>query len=419
MFHNVKSQLHSINRLMQTYAVFYILSTCVLTAFFVITGILFTLQNTAMAKESRIKNVYEGKRFYTIVDNFYDADAFYEFRQHSKNINRLGEFYNGLVESSKLEFISIFNQPINIKQYKGDAGFLYNSQEFRNEKILDTSNVKAIQLNSAAFELYQLSAAQGLSIDWHAVDYQKGVLPVLLGADYNGVYAVGSTFKGNFYGRTMTFEVVGLLEPNTFVYYKGNPEFYLDKYIVMPYPELCKSVDAMDFHFEGILYFAMINGDAATTLGEKSFLREIKNIADSTEFTDFSVVGIPILSMRYAEMISVIKENQRLLSATMLLVGILVAFIQCQVGNLILARRLDVYQAYWLIGDGTYRFIYLRDISLPYIIAYGLSVIIIGLCFQYFSFLSTLFPFTISGGLLAFVYFINKPGLLDSVQGRI
>jgi hypothetical protein len=415
MFNIVINQFYGVRRLFKANAIFYVLSVCVLTAFLVIMGILFILQSATVTRESHIKSVYEGKQLYHIVDNFYDADAFYEYKLHPENINCLGRFYNMLVSSPNLKFISTFNQAIPIQKFRGDGKFSYNSQAFMNEHKDVPINVKAMQLNTASFELYQLRVARGASFDWREVDYSKDTLPILLGSDYDGVYDIGDTFVGNYYGRDMTFKVIGILEPNTFIYYKGDPEFYLDTYFVVPYPKFCAPVESTDFHFEGILYFAMVNGDIMTTLDEKLLLSEVKNIANTTGFVDFSIIGISDFAWKYDTMVSVIKENQRLLFVTMLLVGVLVTFVQYGMGRLILARRLNVYKTYWLIGNSNYRLVYFRDISVPYIVAFLFSVIIIRLCFHNISLLSILFILGISVSILGLVYAICRRSLRDDM----
>lgn len=421
MFDIILIQISSIKRLMKANAIYYILSTLVMTAFLVILGIMVILRSATEMRESQINNVYKDKKLYSLIDSFYDADEFYEFRQHSENVNLLGEFYNTLVQSSNVEFISMFTQPINIEQFQGDEQFFYNSQEFRNENSTtsDHVNVKSIQLNSTAYQLFQLNVERGNDFDWSKVDYSKDTLPVLIGSDYNGVYDIGSRFIGNYYGRNIIFEVIGILESDTFLYYKGDPEFYLDKYIIIPYQEYCTPVVTTDFTFEGILYFAMINGDIITTLDEKIFLKEIKYIANTTGFADFSIVGIPEFTMMYNTMISVINENQSLLLLTMVLLGILITFIQYGMGRLILARRLNVYQTHFLIGDKNYRYIYLKDIMVPYMVALVTSVFITTMCFQNFSLKSTFFIFVMSFSLLALVYYISKPSYMKSMMKSI
>lgn len=421
MFEMVISQYFNKKRLFKVNSLFYIISWSVLTGFLVIMGILFQLQTATVTKESSIKNIYEGKRLYTIIDNYYDADAFYEFRQLSDNINRLGEFYNALVTSTNMEFISIFNQPIYLEQFKGDEQFLYNSQEFRDEYKLGTTNanVKAIQLNPSAFEFYKLKVSYGRTFNWNEVNYNGDKLPVLLGSEYKGVYNIGETLSGNYYGREMTFEVIGILEPNTFVYYKGDSEFYLDQYLIVPYPELLAPVNKSDFKFEGILYFAMINGDIITTIDKNRFLKEIKYISDSTGFAEFSVVGISDFTLKYDTMISVIKGNRSLILVMMVLVSILVTFIQYGMGNQILLRRLDVYKTFWLVGINNYRLVFFKDISIPYILAFISTVIIIKLCFQHISLLVILFILAVSFSILCLVYFICRRILKNHVMKHL
>ncbi|MBS4535523.1 hypothetical protein GOQ29_07795 [Clostridium sp. D2Q-14] len=95
--------------------------------------------------------------------------------------------------------------------------------------------------------------------------------------------------------------------------------------------------------------------------------------------------------MRYGEIVSVINENKNLLYISMILLLILVVFIQHGIARIILTRRIDVYKTYRLIGYYSDRKIYMRDIGIPYPLAFIFANIILIVCLQKVSFSALLF----------------------------
>lgn len=352
---------------------FYLLSVIILSAFLVIVGIFTYLQIGIHTTTKQIQAVYQGKKLYTLIDSLQDADAFSKYRENGTNINRVGQFYNALSSSSDFRFISTFNQPIPIRNFRGGDKFLYSE---------NNPGVKCFQLNQNSFNFYNLKILNGIDFSWDKVDYKTNKIPVLLGSDYREVYNIGDSLFGNYYSKNYEFVVKGFLAPNSFVYYKGNPEFYLDQYIIIPYPPKCYSVDPSAFLFEGILYFAMINGDISSDVSENNLVNKLDRIADETGFNQFEIIGLPAFSHRYSEMVSVISNNQLLLSFSIFCILVLVIFIQHGIARILLTRRKDVYKMYWLTGNSTHNLIYIRDVSIPYVFAFILANYFIATCIK-------------------------------------
>lgn len=351
------------------------LSIIVITSFLVILGIIFSLISSTNVKSNDFKKLSLGKNRYTIVDNFYDANKFYEFRQSSKNINILGGFYNELIDSHNFELLSIFDQPLELENFKGNNKFYYNTSEFLDNNKVKNIAIKSIQINNIAFNYHDLKTQEGHSFDWNKVSYDKDTLPILIGSDYVGTYEIGDIIKGNYYNEEKKLKIIGILEKNSSIYYANDPEFYLDEYIIVPYPKKLWLVNNKDYIFESILYFALINSDIVTSLNENLFIEEIKKTANQTGFTDFSLVGIDEFKIKYIQLISIVEENKKILTIMLSFIYFLVFFILYGFSRIIIDKRFLVYKTHWLIGDRAYNQLFFKDISTPYIIGYIISII--------------------------------------------
>lgn len=382
MIKNLKTQQTRFHFQIDSVNILHILSAIVLFFLLVILGITLNLQLMVEEKDEYISNMYSNTKYYSVKDNLYDPDQFYTYRQNGDNINKLGQFYNALISSEKFNFISSFTQPIPIENFSGHQQFLYNSQEFIDSNSNMILNVKSIQLNHTSFDHYGLKTEDSQQLNWNEVDYKSGHVPILLGSNYQKIYKINDKLKGNFYGNSVEFTVQGFLIPNTFIHYKGNTEFYLDDYIVLPYPNQCETVDAKDFEFEGILYFAMINGEIVSKTSEKELISEIKRISDSTRFIDFSIIGLPEISVQYRELLSLINENQKLLYFSLIFIIILVFVIQFGIGQMMIKRRKELYKSYWIIGYSSYFKYYIYDLGISYFVAFISCHIALILCFQ-------------------------------------
>ncbi|MDO4276689.1 MAG: hypothetical protein Q4D16_23755 [Eubacteriales bacterium] len=228
---------------------------------------------------------------YTLVDDLFNPDDFSEFRNDPENINVLMKFYNEILGNEKFKILNAFAQPIVIDEFKGDKRFYYGSEEFIKSMKKEDRMINAIQLNQNAFDNYNLNLKEGELPIWETISYEKDIIPVLLGADYNGIYEVGNTINADYYNKSFKLEVVGILKKDSNINYKGNPKLALDNYIVIPYPEKLWTVDEDDFIFESILYFAMINCDIATALDEETFIQEMKEIEANIGFNNFFIVN--------------------------------------------------------------------------------------------------------------------------------
>ena len=130
----------------------------------------------------------EGYSIYRLGDSLLEED-YRKFREDKASMNTLVAFYNYLNQSDELSILSIFNQALYVKNFKGDKAFYYTPEEVLKADPSLTPSIKGIEMNQKAFDFYQLKLAEGKEINWAGVDYQNGSkIPILLGYQYKGVY---------------------------------------------------------------------------------------------------------------------------------------------------------------------------------------------------------------------------------------
>lgn len=245
---------------------------------------------TEMPQKSQSEKL-EGYSVYRLSDTLLEDEDYGQFRKDKASMNTLVAFYNYLNQSDELSILSIFNQALYVKNFKGDSAFYYTPEEALKADPSLTPSIKGIEMNQKAFDFYQLKLAEGKAIDWEKVNYQDGTkLPILLGYQYKGVYQLGEVLEIDLYGKLFQCEVVGFLSQETKLNYKNYIDEDLDTYIIFPYPPKLWPVDEVDDSFAGIVYFAMLNGEVATKASEKVLLSEIKMASEKSEFKDFQVL---------------------------------------------------------------------------------------------------------------------------------
>ncbi len=297
---------------------------------------------------------------YGLADNFMaDPDGFYDFRCSDDNLRALASFNDALSTSASFTFLSIFNQPVPVADFKGgpEFGYSYAMGRGGDEVQLDGSaafNAKCVQINRAAFEFYGLRVAQGTAPAWSQVDYSQGRVPVLLGSKYAGIYAAGDTFTAGLYGRTMAFEVVGLLEAGSVVSYQGDAAYGLDYSIVVPYPQSFAAMGQVGDGFNGIVLFAYMNGDVAVPKGTstEALLDDLDRVGLNAGFADFGVAGLCDYSTKMAQVRQLISANAELVAGMVALATGIGCLIVAAADRSICQRRDKRRRVAGLLGRG-------------------------------------------------------------------
>lgn len=375
------------------------LSFIIFLVYFTFLGILIPFLASIPLKNGGFKTLYSQNDVYKMIDNFYDPDEFYSFRQEAENINILSDFYNKLNTSKDFDILTSFNQAIVITDFKGDNSFYYNSDEFIEKHPSSKINIKSFQLNQKAYHFYNIEVDSGQGIPWDNVSYKSARIPVLLGADYKKYYHNGDIIRGNYYSKDMEFEVVGFLKDNCSIKYKNVFELNLDTYMLIPYPPNLWKV-SRDFQFESILYFAMLNCDIVPFVNETQVLKDVNKIANQTGFTNFSLVGIDNFQIQNIELLLFIQKHKKIFAASIIAVFIFINIIGIKIFRLILKEKCTIP-----INQKEYT--YIKIFTLHIIIPYGMAFILS--IFLSINVLKKLLPISIFSeiAVLLFMYIIT------------
>ena len=211
---------------------------------------------------------------YTVIDDL-DPDAFEAIRRDQHAVDDVASFVDRIDDEPRFDFISSYDQPVTVQDFRGDDRFDigYGSEytlkgKYQDESGRTVQDIKSIQLNETAYEFAGLSVQDGVPIDWDAVDWGSGRIPVLLGNEYRGVYELGARFTGAVILQEQELEVVGFLEPDSAVYFRGEANHYLDDTVIVPYPPTLAgldraALDRLDPELFGRLVFQVLNADLA------------------------------------------------------------------------------------------------------------------------------------------------------------
>lgn len=345
----------------KTRRLFLYLVLCLLTASmsFLIAESL-VLSQHANSKKDTISSESIGLQRYTIVDNLLEDKEFQQFRHNQQNVNSVIDFYNRLADSKVINLLSVFDQPLYIENFQGKQEFLYGSQDFQEANQGYPTAVNALQLNKNAFDFYHLCLEDHQTVDWQGIDYEnKKPIPLILGNSYHTFYKIGDRLQSDLYSKDKTFQVIGFLPQNSFIYYNHEPEFYLDNYMIVPYPLHLTPVKTDDMRFDSILSFAMINSDFVSQASQQEVIDEIKSISDSSSFSQFSLINLDNTFIKYDALLNIIDRNQTLLFITIGGLFVLYGIILYIMLLALLQIKLPYYQISWLQGYP----IYMQDVK--------------------------------------------------------
>ncbi|MDO4888722.1 MAG: hypothetical protein Q3979_08510 [Actinomycetaceae bacterium] len=299
-----------------------------------------------------------GVNMYTMHGEFLDPEDYERFSASRDQVEGLARFYDLLNADREITFLSAYDNPLTAIDFPGDETFgeSYGSGSSTGEPLVEAghtlTDVKSMQMNRKTFEFYKLRAAEGSAIDWEAVDYSSGRIPVMLGDAYRGTYDVGSTFKGEFYFREFTFEVVGFLPKDASMYFFGEFNQYLDHHILLPYPPRLEGCTALEQDFCANLTSAAINTDMAVPKGTSTndLLTRLNALSSASGFDRYGVNSISTHAIQLSFMRKLIENNSGLLQALVILVAVLAAFVLFVVNRHVAGRRAKKAGMWQLMG---------------------------------------------------------------------
>lgn len=338
--------------------------------------------DTTFSESSRVE-------LFGLTDRLADPGDFERFRSSPASIRTATRFYDALNRDDQVQLLSAFDQSVPVAGFRGgdefDHGFgtEMGARGAYDDEVLGpgTVAVKSLQLNRAAFDFAGLRTTPEVPFDWSDIDFGSGSVPVLLGADYRGVYDVGDTLRGSYYFQVTDFTVTGFLEPDSSVFYQGTIDFFLDDHVVIPYPPSASDFADDDAFFVGILAFAMMTANLAapTDMSGDEVLSIVATAAASSGFTDYAVLGIPGYLTQFSQVRSLIMTNLGLVIGIEIAILATSGVLVMALGRAAARRRGQVIAAAWTLGvrPGRLRRIVAAAVVVDFAVAAALCAVIV------------------------------------------
>ncbi|MBV6373076.1 hypothetical protein HIU98_18805, partial [Enterococcus casseliflavus] len=250
------------------------------------------------------------------------------------------------------------------------------------------------------FDFYSLKTENNTKIDWNTIDFESGKIPVILGSEYKNYFNIGDTITVYYLNKLFELEVKDFFVDNTFLYFKGNAQEYLDNYILVPYPEKLSMKESSGIYYPQ-LYFEMINGDIVVNnkTSLESLTYYLTEISNESGFKQYTLLGFNSFVTEYSNMLLVLNENRYLLLFILSILFITVTILSIFIIHCSFKRYTNVYQTYFLLGfskKSLRRFTKLQILN-PIIFSN-----VIYLCFMFFTTILNKYSFVI--GLCASIF---------------
>nr|WP_245339263.1 hypothetical protein [Paenibacillus shirakamiensis] len=337
-----------------------------LTLFFVILGTFVAFKGELEYESTSLQKIYEGKAIYQLLDGFYDGDKYAEFVSEPDYLVRLKSYYKQLNNTSDFNYLAMFNQFIYLKD-KGLPEELIEGYEQGSKKnqvqVGDDifTTVKSFQMNKQAMNYFGLQVENGRL--WNDEDFKdNSVMPVLLGSSYQNLYKVGDETTINYYNKPLTVKIIGFLKENSKVYFNSNTEFYLNKYVILPYRDYGIPASKTDEVFQQASYFAVANGYLVTennALQNKLMMQRVEAISKNTSFAGYSFIGLSPHFQKYRGLMTVVQENRTLIQSIFVSTFILNLIVIITILLLQQKRRLSSFAIHYINGATINRLIYM------------------------------------------------------------
>lgn len=187
--------------------------------------------------------------------------------RNPEQVQAVKRYYADLATDDRFKFYERVGQPIDVGSFRGTDKFGYGYEHGNTINTFEMNNmqyttVKQLALNFMAYQdflLNQITDTRGFIEEDFYLD-ESYILPVLLGAEYEGVYEVGDVIDCLYYGITTKYQVRGFLRQGACIPRKGQM-VYLDRYMVTVSPTVTLEPQNEDeAYWQGALYFHKLNG---------------------------------------------------------------------------------------------------------------------------------------------------------------
>ncbi len=314
---------------------------CQVTIFFMLLGTFMAFSSEIKYGKNDLERIYENKAIYKLLDGYFDPDEFTKFREQKSALDVLKKYYNKLNTASNFKYLAMFNQKIIINNFM--------------ERIPQATEgkINSFQINKQAHDYFNLAVSKGRPFSLEDFKDNGNIIPVLMGSNYGENFSVGDRIEALYYQKEVTLEVVGILQQNTFLYFNGDSEFYLDNNIVLPYIDYNEPKTDFEEWFQEIVYFAMINGHILIEIGDEfanNMMTEVEIIAQETGFYNYLFIGANPNIQPYRGLINVINSNYSLVKWLFAFSFCLNVITICLQLYLMQKRRLPALAVHYLNG---------------------------------------------------------------------
>ncbi|WP_396599855.1 hypothetical protein [Frigoribacterium sp. R86507] len=300
---------------------------------------------------------------YSLTDRLTDPALFEGYRRNLANIEKVTRFYDYLEQNAPdgVQLLSAFDQAMPVADFAGGETFEHGygtgarTQGPYEDPILGKSvvNVKSMQLSRSTFDFYNLAEQDGTELDWDGVNYDGASIPVLLGDNYKSVYAVGDQLTVDYYSKPTQMRVSGFLPPSASMFYQENLNFFLDDYLVVPYPKSITGMATAHQDFYGILAFAMLNANIAVDQAQPSgaVFRALESAATSSQFDHYALLSVPGYLTQFASVRALVQENFALVVTIEILVAAAAVVVSAVLTSSAIRRRERRIRVAWQLGE--------------------------------------------------------------------
>lgn len=176
-------------------------------------------------EENGLKETYEGKALYQLIDNYVNEDE--EILMNSDNsLEIVKNYYNNLNSSKNFQYLNINNQAIGLINHNIDDIFKYG---YELGQIPETNNsnitpIKSIQINRQAFDFFKIDVSDGVSFSQDDFKFNDNFIPVILGNSYKDIYKIGDILPIEYYLTKFNAKVIGFAKSDSKVLLNRNME---------------------------------------------------------------------------------------------------------------------------------------------------------------------------------------------------
>lgn len=293
-----------------------------------------------------------------VIDNLVDGNDFYAYSTNSDNLIKVQNFYTLLNQHQEFNYLTLTTQPIAIpnfsdaNNFRYDAngdGFIDEDESKFSEADIEFSLIKTLALNHNAFTYYQLAGEELLN--WSELDYESEFYPIILGSNYADSYALGDVIDARYVNKEFQLEVVGFLPSATSVFYQGNIDFYLDDYLVFPYPQTPIAHMSEDLLFERIILFNLVNGDIITTHEFDEVVNLVHQVGKQSGFHEYTFIDVPSFYIQNNNLRIALSENSVLIMTLSSLFALFALLITTYLNFLLYKRRYQLYLIHYVSGE--------------------------------------------------------------------